>query len=136
MQGGTLERMRFRQFRRSIAARINVQSAHLRLFRAHVGGRADELMELCVNRRVGQSALRRFGDAEVDHLRHRHTIVQRHQNVRRLDVPAGYWWPGEKKKWDYNSPNRPKEACSSFIAIGSATAGGDVVLGHNTIRKG
>jgi len=46
---------------------------------------------------------------------------------------AGYWWPGEKKKWDYNSPNRPKEACSSFIAVGSATAGGDVVLGHNTM---
>ena len=46
---------------------------------------------------------------------------------------AGYWWPGEKKKWDYNSPNRPKEACSSFIAVGSATEGGDVVLGHNTM---
>ena len=46
---------------------------------------------------------------------------------------AGYWWPGEKRKWDYNSPNRPKEACSSFIAVGSATAGGDVVLGHNTM---
>jgi hypothetical protein len=46
---------------------------------------------------------------------------------------AEYWWPGEKKKWDYNSPNRPKEACSSFIAVGSVTAGGDVVLGHNTM---
>jgi hypothetical protein len=46
---------------------------------------------------------------------------------------AGYWWPGEKKKWDYNSPNRPKEACSSFIAVGSTTAGGGVVLGHNTM---
>jgi len=46
---------------------------------------------------------------------------------------AGYWWPVEKKKWDYNSPNRPKEACSSFIAVGSATAGGGVVLGHNTM---
>ena len=46
---------------------------------------------------------------------------------------TGYWWPEEKKKWDYNSPNRPKEACSSFIAVGSATAGGDVVLGHNTM---
>jgi hypothetical protein len=46
---------------------------------------------------------------------------------------AGYWWPEEKKKWDYNSPNAPKEACSSFIAVGSATADGGVVLGHNTM---
>jgi hypothetical protein len=46
---------------------------------------------------------------------------------------AGYWWPGEKKKHDYNSPNPPKEACSSFIAVGSATADGGVVLGHNTM---
>ena len=46
---------------------------------------------------------------------------------------AGYWWPTEKKKWDYNSPNPPKEACSSFIAAGSATADGGVVLGHNTM---
>ena len=40
---------------------------------------------------------------------------------------------GRKKKWDYNSPDRPKESCSSFIAVGSATAAGDVVLGHNTM---
>ncbi len=46
---------------------------------------------------------------------------------------AGYWWPGEKKKHDYNSPNPPKESCSSFIAVGSATADGGVVLGHNTM---
>jgi len=46
---------------------------------------------------------------------------------------AGYWWPGEKKRHDYNSPNPPKQACSSFIAVGSATADGGVVLGHNTM---
>ena len=28
----------------------------------------------------------RLGDAEVDHLRHRHAVVQRDQDVRRLDV--------------------------------------------------
>ncbi|HVY69804.1 MAG TPA: C45 family peptidase, partial [Verrucomicrobiae bacterium] len=46
---------------------------------------------------------------------------------------AGYWWPDEKKKWDYSSPTPPKDACSSFIAVGSATADGGVVLGHNTM---
>ena len=30
--------------------------------------------------------LRRLGDAEVDHLRHRHAVVQRDEDVRGLDV--------------------------------------------------
>ena len=46
---------------------------------------------------------------------------------------AGYWWPKEKKKWDFNSPNPPKQSCSSFIATGSVTADGGIVLGHNTM---
>jgi hypothetical protein len=43
-------------------------------------------VQLRVNRRVRQPAFGRLGDAEVDHLRHRHPVVQRNENVRRLDV--------------------------------------------------
>ncbi len=42
--------------------------------------------ELREDRLVGQLLLRGLGDAEVDHLRHRHAVVQRDQDVRRLDV--------------------------------------------------
>ena len=38
------------------------------------------------DRLVRQLLLRGLGDAEVDHLRHRHAVVQRHEDVRRLDV--------------------------------------------------
>ena len=69
-----------------VAARVDVQPAHLRLLRTHVSRRADELVQLRVNRRVRQPAFRRLGDAEIDHLRHRHAVVQRHEDVRRLDV--------------------------------------------------
>ena len=70
----------------NVAARINVQPAHLRLFRAHVGRRANELMQLRVDRVVRQPAFGRLGDAEINHLGHRHAVMQRHQDVRRLDV--------------------------------------------------
>ena len=43
-------------------------------------------MQLRVDGVVRQSALRRLGDAEVDHLGHRHAVVQRDEDVRRLDV--------------------------------------------------
>ena len=46
---------------------------------------------------------------------------------------AWYWWPGEKKKINSNSPNPPKQSCSSFIATGYMTADGGVVLGHNSM---
>ena len=45
----------------------------------------------------------------------------------------GYWWPEEKKKLGSESPNRPKQSCSSFIATGSMTADHGIVLGHNTM---
>jgi hypothetical protein len=45
----------------------------------------------------------------------------------------GYWWPEEKKKVGSQSPNRPKQSCSSFIATGSMTADHGIVLGHNTM---
>ena len=44
-----------------------------------------------------------------------------------------YWWPEVKKKLDSDSPNRPKQSCSSFVAVGSMTADHGVVLGHNTM---
>ena len=57
---------------------------------AGVSRRPGELMQLRVNRVVGQPALRRLGDAEVDHLGHRHAVVQRHEDVRRRRAVP--WW--------------------------------------------
>jgi hypothetical protein len=45
----------------------------------------------------------------------------------------GYWWPKVKDSLGARSPDRPKESCSSFIATGSMTADGGIVLGHNTM---
>lgn len=47
----------------------------------------------------------------------------------------GYWWPEAKKKLEGGSTvvNAPKERCSSFIATGSMTRGGGVVLAHNSM---
>ena len=70
----------------NIAARVDVQPAHFRLLRAHVRRRADELLECREQRLVGQSPLRGLGDSEINHLRHRHAVVQRYQDVRWLDV--------------------------------------------------
>lgn len=42
---------------------------------------------------------------------------------------AGYWWPNEKAgKYAHND----HEGCSAFIATGSATADGKIVMAHNT----
>jgi hypothetical protein len=46
---------------------------------------------------------------------------------------ASYWWPQEKKKIKDSPPFPVKESCSSFIATGSWTKGGNIVLGHNTM---
>ena len=45
----------------------------------------------------------------------------------------GYWWPTVKDTVSPNSPDSKKESCSSFIATGSMTADGGIVLGHNTM---
>ena len=68
------------------AARIDVQPAHLRLLGTDVSRRADELLKLREHRLVRQLLLRGLGDAEIDHLGHRHAVVQRDQDVRGLDV--------------------------------------------------
>jgi Phospholipase B len=46
---------------------------------------------------------------------------------------ARYWWPQEKNKIGSNSPDEPKQSCSSFIATGHMTADGKIILGHNTM---
>lgn len=44
-----------------------------------------------------------------------------------------YWWPAELKKLKEGGAKvAAREACSAFIATGSWTAGGGVVLGHNS----
>jgi hypothetical protein len=45
-----------------------------------------------------------------------------------------YWWPLVKDSIGVNSPDAVKESCSSFIATGSMTVDGDIVLGHNTMN--
>jgi len=47
----------------------------------------------------------------------------------------GYWWPMVKDSISPNSPDPKKESCSSFIATGSMTADGKIVLGHNTMSS-
>ncbi len=47
----------------------------------------------------------------------------------------GYWWPTVKDSLKARSPDRSQESCSSFIATGSMTADGGIVLGHNTMTS-
>jgi len=50
----------------------------------------------------------------------------------------GYWWPGELKKIKETPTENlvaVREGCSSFIATGSMTRDGNVVLGHNTMQS-
>ena len=44
-----------------------------------------------------------------------------------------YWWPQELKKIKDGKAKLGRQSCSSFIATGSMTADGGVVLGHNTM---
>jgi hypothetical protein len=47
----------------------------------------------------------------------------------------GYWWPLEEKKMKDAPPQTgPRQSCSSFIATGSWTKDGNIVLGHNTMQ--
>lgn len=43
-----------------------------------------------------------------------------------------YWWPTVKDSISPNTPVPLKESCSSFIATGSMTTDGKIVLGHNS----
>ena len=44
-----------------------------------------------------------------------------------------YWWPSVKDSIKSNSHFPMRESCSSFIATGSMTADGKIVLGHNSM---
>lgn len=44
-----------------------------------------------------------------------------------------YWWPAVKDSMKLRSPDQPQHSCSSFIATGSMTPDGGIVLGHNTM---
>ena len=69
-----------------VAAGVDVQAAHLGLLGAHVQRRADHLAEAGEERLLGQLLTDGLGDAEVDDLGHRHAVVQRDQDVGRLEV--------------------------------------------------
>ena len=69
-----------------VATRVDVEAAHLHLFRTGIDRRADKGVELREERFVGQPALQSLGDAEIDDLGHRHAVVQRDEDVRRLEV--------------------------------------------------
>ena len=43
------------------------------------------------------------------------------------------WWPTVKDSYNIDSPLPKKESCSSFIATGSMTTDGKIVLGHNSM---
>ncbi|MCL4539343.1 MAG: phospholipase B family protein [Bacteroidetes bacterium] len=44
-----------------------------------------------------------------------------------------YWWPAVADSLRISTPKPRQESCSSFIATGSMTADGKIVLGHNTM---
>jgi hypothetical protein len=45
---------------------------------------------------------------------------------------TGYWWPNEMAKWYENYVPPDNDHCSAFIATGSYTRDGKVVMGHNS----
>ena len=45
---------------------------------------------------------------------------------------TGYWWPNEMAKWYDNYVPPDNEHCSVFIATGSYTRDGEVVMAHNS----
>ena len=47
---------------------------------------------------------------------------------------SDYWWPQELNRLRNEPlPHHVREACSAFIAVGSYTAGGGIVMGHNNM---
>ena len=45
---------------------------------------------------------------------------------------TGYWWPNEMSKWYRNYTPQGNDHCSAFIATGSYTKGGKIVMAHNS----
>jgi hypothetical protein len=69
-----------------IGAGVYVEATHLGLLRAHVLGGADEDAELGEEAPLGQVLGRRLGHAEVDDLGNGAVVLDRHQDVRGLQV--------------------------------------------------
>lgn len=46
-----------------------------------------------------------------------------------------YWWPGQLRRIKDAPPPPVRQSCSAFIATGSMTRDGNVVLGHNTMME-
>jgi hypothetical protein len=46
---------------------------------------------------------------------------------------TGWWWPKVRKKLKEGGAPPPRDSCSAFIATGSMTRDGGIVLGHNTM---
>jgi hypothetical protein len=47
---------------------------------------------------------------------------------------SDYWWPTELKKIKDAPPPPVRQSCSSFVATGTCTTDGNIVLGHNTMQ--
>ncbi len=49
---------------------------------------------------------------------------------------TGYWWPTVATQYANSAPNgNRKSHCSAFIATGSATADGQIVIGHRIVHR-
>ena len=48
---------------------------------------------------------------------------------------SSYWWPQELKKMQVEKVPPARESCSAFIATGSMTTGGRIVMGHNSMSN-
>ena len=70
-----------------VAARIDVEAGHECLLGTHVSRGADELLVRSENGFVRQPLVRRgLRDPKIDDLRHRYAVIDRYQNVRRLQI--------------------------------------------------
>ncbi len=71
-----------------VGAGIYVLGGPLGLLGTHIQRRADHLLDIGVNRRIGQRLVNGLGDPEVNDFGDRRRTVRRDQNVRGLDVPV------------------------------------------------
>lgn len=73
-----------------IRARVDIEPAHFRLLRAHVGGRPDHLCVVGEQCFLGEALVCGLGDAEVDHLGDGLAIVESDEDVAWLDVTVDH----------------------------------------------
>ena len=64
-----------------VAARVDIDAAHLRLLGAGVSRRADERVETREQRFVGEPLARGLRDPKVDYFRHGGAIIDGDENV-------------------------------------------------------